>query len=284
MDFLRGQKTLGEQRPAVAKPKVKSGPKLKKLTLETDLVFVKRDDVIQAQPRLEKKLEKTLTYILCTVEKSSGLCKLDYVTTKEANIVTPLVKEHVKWFAKKFNKNPASFALRSDKGGEFRIAELKKLVPDTANVSSGVSVERKNRQLQANFFRILRNRQASSVIEAVRKSQLMCNETMNKNHNKTPNQLVESKDIDKIIKKYNSTRKSYVAGDKRLPFTVDTWVRILVKKPKASLDYKTYKNMTFSSELYKAKKIKKKNFQSKNFTMRGARAGIILTCQCDRLY
>ena len=48
MDFLREQKTLGEQRPAVAKPKVKSGPKLKKLTLETDLVFVKRDDVIKA--------------------------------------------------------------------------------------------------------------------------------------------------------------------------------------------------------------------------------------------
>ena len=55
MDFLRAQKTLGETRPAIPGPKVKSGPRLKKLTLETDLVFVKKADVVQAQPRLEKK-------------------------------------------------------------------------------------------------------------------------------------------------------------------------------------------------------------------------------------
>ena len=69
---------------------------------------------------------------------------------------------------------------------------------------------------------------------------------MNKNHNKTPNELVAGGKVEDTIKRYNATRKSYVAGDRRLPFPVDTWVRILVKKKKADLAYKTYKNVTYT--------------------------------------
>ena len=39
---------------------------------------------------------------------------------------------------------------------------------------------------------------------------------------------------------------------------MDTWVRILVKKPKGDLAYKVYKNMTFSEQVYQVKKVTKK--------------------------
>ena len=76
MAFLRAQKTLGETRAAVPQPKIRSGPKLKGLQLQTDLIFVRKNDVFDANPRFEKILEKTETYILCTTEVASGLCKL----------------------------------------------------------------------------------------------------------------------------------------------------------------------------------------------------------------
>ena len=41
MDWLRAQRSLGSTRPSLPKAKQMSGIKIKKLTLETDLIFVK---------------------------------------------------------------------------------------------------------------------------------------------------------------------------------------------------------------------------------------------------
>ena len=258
MTFLRSQKTLGETRAAVPQPKIRSGPKLKGLQLQTDLVFVRKNDVFDSNPRFEKILEKKETYILCTTEVASGLCKLSYVETKESKIVTPLVLSHIKWFAKRFKKKPSDFTLRLDKGSEFKMAKLKELVPDTKNVPTGTSVERKNRQIQQCFFRIIKNRQAQTVEEAVQKSEEMANRTMNKYHKKTPDEIVDDEKVEDTVKRYNQTRKAYKAGDHRKPFRLNTWVRILVKKPKASLEYKSYKNLAYSSQVYQIKGVTKR--------------------------
>ena len=263
MTFLRSQKTLGETRAAVPQPKIRSGPKLKGLQLQTDLVFVRKNDVFDSNPRFEKILEKKETYILCTTEVASGLCRLSYVETKESKVVTPLVLAHIKWFGKRFKKKPSDFTLRLDKGTEFKMAKLKELVPDTKNVPTGTSVERKNRQIQQCFFRIIKNRQAQTVEEAVRKSEEMANRTMNKYHKKTPDEIVDDEKVEDTVKRYNQTRRAYKAGDQRKPFRINTWVRILVKKQKASLDFKSYKNKTFSSEVYQIKGVTKKKIPLK---------------------
>ena len=136
-----------------------------------------------------------------------------------------------------------------DKGSEFSVAKLKELVPDTKNVSTGTSVEKKNQQLQHSFYRILKNRQAVNVKSAIKKSQVLCNQTVNKYHKKTPNEIADNKDTDmkKILKVYNKTRKSYIKGDNRKPFVAGDYVRIQIKDPKAgAVGFKSYKNKTFN--------------------------------------
>ena len=77
MEFLRSQRTLGETRAAVAAPKRKAGPKLGRPTFEFDLVFVRKNDLIDSGgQRFNKDHIKFETYILTTVEKCSGLCRL----------------------------------------------------------------------------------------------------------------------------------------------------------------------------------------------------------------
>ena len=91
MDFFKAQKTLGETRDALPEPKSKGGAKIKNYVLETDLVFIKKKDLVASNPRFEKKHDRDLVYCLTTVEKATGLCKLDLTTSKEANVVTPKV-------------------------------------------------------------------------------------------------------------------------------------------------------------------------------------------------
>lgn len=239
MKFLRAQKTLGSTRPSLPKVKVSSGEKLKKLTLGTDLVFVRKNDLVKALPSLENEVEKFETYILTTVEKNSGLVQLAYLQNKSET--ASALEKQIKWFAKQFGVKPSDFQLRSDKGSEYPMKRLKKLVPDYKFVSSEVSTERKNRQIQQSLFRILKNRMADSVEEAVRKSQNMANDTYNKVHKKTPNECLKLKNSE-IIKMYNSKRKTYKKGDTRLDFEVGQHVRIQAdKKVRSGIGYKSYK-------------------------------------------
>ena len=51
--FLQAQRTLVETKPIVAQAKVKAGKKLDKYSFETDLIFVKREDVLRSDPKFE---------------------------------------------------------------------------------------------------------------------------------------------------------------------------------------------------------------------------------------
>lgn len=106
MDWLRTQKTLGETRAALPVPKRKKGPKLGKPTFEVDLVFIRKDDLVDSNPRFDNQRIKKEQYICSCVEKTSGMCKLDYTSTKEQNVVTPLVKTQIAWLCKRLKLDP----------------------------------------------------------------------------------------------------------------------------------------------------------------------------------
>ena len=261
MSFLRAQKSLGQVRAAVAQPKVKSGPKVKGYVLECDLVFVKRNDVSKMNSRIGNSLEKELSYIAVTVEKTTGLCQATFIKPpkgfkseqdmklKGAKIVTPIIKKHIDYFAKVLKVPKSSFEMAMDAGGEFDRKALAKIVKSVKVVSMGASCEKKNQTIQRNMFRILKNRQADNISDAVEKSQNMCNNTFNKNQKQTPLESAE-KGIVANVKNYNQTRKTYVQGDKRNELKIGDHVRILIKKAKADIGYKSYKDQTYSAEVY----------------------------------
>jgi hypothetical protein len=121
-------------------------------------------------------------------------------------------------------------------------------------------VEKKNQQLQQSFYRLLKNRQAITVRDAVKKSEHLCNQTVSKFHKKTPNELAddEKTDMKAVLKKYNSTRKSYIKGDKRKAFVAGDHVRVLVKDQKAGIGFKSYKNESWTERVFVIKKVTKK--------------------------
>ena len=182
MEFLRSQKSLGQVRPAVAQPKQKSGEKLKGYVLETDLVFLKRQDVRKMNSRIADSMEKELSYICVTVEKTTGLTQCTFIKApkeykseediklKGSKIVTPIVKKHIKYFAKTLKQNEKSLIMRMDAGGEFDRKELAKVLKSVKVVPMGPSVENRNQTAQRNLFRILKNRQAETIEEAVEKA------------------------------------------------------------------------------------------------------------------
>ena len=250
MAFLKAQKTLGETRAATAKPKSTAGPKLKRHVLETDLFFITKNDLVNVNPRFERKHKPELVYALCTTDKLSGLTKLSLLLTKEANVCTPELKKHIQWFAKKFKLKTQDFDLHSDSGGEFSHEALKGVVGETKFVKTGVSVERKNQQVQEYFYRILKNRQAITVKNALQKAENLTNNCLNRIQKKTPLESCDEKTED-LVKAYNKKRSTYVQGDKRNEFQVGDPVRLLVKNPKKSIDYKSYKGKTWSNRVYK---------------------------------
>ena len=256
MEFFRRQRTLGETRPALPKPKVKGGEKLKKLTVETDLIFIRKNDLSASNPRFKKNEHiKFESYIVSTVEKTTGLSRLDYVTTKKASVVTPIVKRHIKEIAAALGVEPKHMTARMDKGGEFSVKELKKLVPDTYNVAMGSSVEARNRMAQQSFYRILKNRRSLTIKGALGQTQKLLNQSLNRIQGATPNESIAKKATQKdLLAQYNRTRATHIAGDTRKEFQVGDWVRIQIKKPKAGIDYKSYKNATFTKAVFQIQK------------------------------
>ena len=98
--FLKGQSVIVKGKPAEPVPKL-AGKKLKTYHIETDLIFVRRRDVIKANKHFVSDVslknetsegqEKDLTYVISTVERVTGLTRLDWVKTKQSQIVSPLV-------------------------------------------------------------------------------------------------------------------------------------------------------------------------------------------------
>ena len=259
MTFLRAQKPLGEVRNALPKPKQKSGKKLKTYVFEADLVFLKKNDLVAANPRFELKDIPELAYILTTTEKITGLSRFSYSTTKHANKISKIVIEHCEDMAKELKSKLSECELFTDAGTEFSQKLFTPLFQNSGQVPTGVHVENKNAQLQKTLFRVLRQRKAKTVKSAIEQSEKLLNNQFNRIHRKTPNELVERGDKKKDILEYNKKRVSYIQGDKRKQFEVGTYVRMLIKDVKPGIDYKSYKNKTFSRQVYIIEKVTKKS-------------------------
>ena len=251
MEFIRKQKTLGEITPALNKPRQTGGPRLKNLTFETDLIFLRKTDLDKANKKFIRETDiPGETYFLTCVEKVSGLSNYLHVDTKLSKVVSPLVISQCEKIAKQLGVKLKDCSMQSDKGGEFNLALFKTKFKNAKNVSMGPHVEFKNRHFQSNFFKILRMRKADTIEDAMQQAESIMNNTFNRIQKGTPNEIAERKDTDKALKTYNSTRKEYIAGDKRKPFEVSQHVRILVKEKKAGIAYKTYKNESYSQQVY----------------------------------
>jgi hypothetical protein len=261
MKWLQAQKSVGETRPAVAKAKRSAGEKMKTYTFETDLIFLKRKDVIQADDKFEmKKLDvlPELMYIVSTIEKVTGLSRLTKCYKKEPAIVTPIVEKHIKDMCILLKTDPKNCNLRSDKGLEFDHKRLAKLVGKTKHVPMGPHVEAVNRRAQTQLFRCLRQRKSKTIEHALSQSEKLLNQTYNRIHKKTANELVKTTNKKDNLKTFNDSRLDYIAGDKRKPFAVGDHVRILVKEKKAGIGYKSYHNKTWSEKVYLVKRATKK--------------------------
>ena len=259
MKFLMAQKTLGQNRPAVPKAKQSAGEKLKKYIFECDLVFLKRDDVTKADPKFHRMSDKklpNLSYMVTTCEKITGITRIGYSKSKDAKIVTPIIMKQIEDMCKQLKVKPKQCGLRSDAGGEMDHNVLKTLVGSTEHVILGPHIENKNRMIQSQFFRILRAKKAKTIESALKKSQVLINQTFNRIHKATPNEIVE-KGLDVNKKTYNTSRKEYVTTTKR-ELQVGDHCRIQVLKKKKGLDYKSYKDMTFTTKLYLVKNKTKK--------------------------
>ena len=260
MEFLRSQKNLQESKPSLAKPKIRQGIPLKKLQIQTDLIFVRKDDLEAHNPKFgnDETLKKE-TYIITSVEAASGLCRLDYLTSKTQT--NAALEKHIHWFAKKFGVSPSSLQVRSDKGSEYSMPRIKKLCPDYKFVSSATICERKNRQVQSNFYRILKNRQATSIVDALKKTESMCNDTVAKKHKRTPMEIVEDPETTNkhIIDRHNKTRATFKKGDNRGDFEIGDHVRVLApEKIRRGIGYKTYKGVAFEKSVHKIIKTTKR--------------------------
>ena len=256
MEFLRAQRTIGETRAALNKPKIQGGKKINRHTFETDLVFIKKDDLVASNPRFSKN-ELDIVYAVTTCEKSTGLCRIDYVEFKNQKLVTPIVIKHLKEMCKALGVDPKQCDLRSDKGTEFNKAALSKVVNDYTFVGMGASVENRNRLFQRNFYRILKNRQALTVPVAIKKAQNLINSSYNRIQKKSPDEAAEETKQNETdtLKTYNAKRKKHVSNTKLKELQVGDFVRVMVKNVKDSaIGYKTYKNKTYDENVYEITK------------------------------
>ena len=100
MKFIKSQDIFEQTKAAVPKAKSKGGKKVKTYTVETDLVFIRKNDLVNTNKRFEKSVKKEETYMVSTVEKSTGLSRLSYVKSKDSSVVTPIVIKHIRSIAK----------------------------------------------------------------------------------------------------------------------------------------------------------------------------------------
>ena len=153
MRFIKSQPVFEQTTAAVPKAKQTGGKRLKTYQIETDLIFIRKNDLVASNPRFEKTVKIEESYFVSTVEVSTGLTRLDHVTTKEAKVVTAIVKKHIRSICKALKVHPRTVSARMDSGGEFSIAKIKELVPDTKNVKVAASCEKRNQDAQRVFYR-----------------------------------------------------------------------------------------------------------------------------------
>ena len=128
MKFLRAQPAIVSVRSAKNKPKSGGGVPVKNYNFSCDLVFVRKDDLVAANPRFEDTVDKKETYIVSVIENVTGITRLGYTKTKDQHVVTPIVVRLIKSIAQQLGIDPKNYSGSSDAGGEFGIPALQKVV------------------------------------------------------------------------------------------------------------------------------------------------------------
>ena len=253
MDFLKAQEPVEQGRAALPERK-KAGVKLKNYTIETDLIFIRRPDLEAANPRFKKSypFEKAETYIVSVCEKITGVCRISHVTTKDPKVVGPVVIKHVKDICRQLGVKPKTVDLASDSGGEFRPQYLSKFVKSYTAVKLGSSIEKKNQDIQRTMFQLFRTRRALNIKDALEQTQSIVNNNYNRIQKKTPNEAAVDEEKESKVK-YNAKRQQASTLDKRV-INVGDYVRVLIKKKKETVGFKSYKGKTWSKEVYTVKK------------------------------
>ena len=262
MDWLRGQRVNEEGRAAPSGyKKGKGGKPISNYVFEFDLVFVRRPDLENVQKRFKKLDQDVLpkeSYIISVVEKSTGLTSLGYTKTKLAKVVTPKVIKQIKNMCKILKVDPKKVTTASDSGGEFHVPSILKIVKSHKIEKLAPSIEQKNRSIQKQMFNVLRARKTFDLQDAIKKAQVLVNNSYNANNKKTPLESAEMAEST-TVGNYNKARKKGLPGRK---LKTGDWVRLLVKDKKAGVGFKSYKNQTFSKEVFQitaeTKKIPKK--------------------------
>ena len=199
MDFLRGQSVVQKGKGAVPVQKL-SGKPLKNYHVEFDLIFVKKTDVVKANPYfkddevLDGLGNNKLTYILSVVEKVTGLTRLGFVTRKEAKTVSPMVIKLINEIAGSLKVTSKQIDASSDKGDEFSHKLISPHVKSYEFVPTGASVEKKNGDIQRALFQLLRARRGKSFRGLVKRTEEITNNNLSRITKKTPNEAVESAD------------------------------------------------------------------------------------------
>ena len=260
MNFIKAQPAIEMGKNALPARK-KAGKKLKNVTIETDLIFIRRPDLEKINKKFKKSSIPRESYIVCTVEKLTGLTRTNYVKTKLPSVVGPIVKKHVLSICKQLGVDSKTVDLHSDAGGEFRPAYLSQFVKKYEVVKVGSSIEKKNQDVQRTFYQLFRARRAGNIVDALRQTEAIVNNNVNRIQKKTPNESAssvnEEKKEDEIRSNYNAKRQKADTSDKR-NIEVGDYVRLLIKKPKGDGFYKSYKGLTWSGEVYQVKKKTKK--------------------------
>ena len=128
MDFLKAQRPVEMGRAALPQKK-QAGKKIKNITLETDLIFIRKPDLEKINKKFKKDKKVPFeSYICCTVDKMTGLTRINYCKTKLPSVVGPLVKKQVESICKQLGVDSKTVDLQSDAGGEFRPNYLKTFV------------------------------------------------------------------------------------------------------------------------------------------------------------
>ena len=157
LKFIQSQQVNEQGRAALPLQKTGGAP-IRKYTFEFDLVFVRRNDLENAQYRFKKSEIKNETYIVTVCEKATGLIATDYTTSKLASDVTPKVIKAIKKLGRKLGiKNLKTTAAQSDKGGEFDIKKILTVVGSHKYEKLAPAIEQKNRMIQKQLYGLLRS-------------------------------------------------------------------------------------------------------------------------------
>ena len=257
--FLKKQSVVVKGKGAEPVPKM-GGKKLKSYHIETDLIFVRRRDVVKANKLFvsDESLknetaegeEKDLTYIVSTIEKVTGLTRIDWVKSKLAEKVTPIVIRQMKSIAKALKTPLKQIDLSSDKGGEFSQQKLEKVVKSYTRVATGPSIEKRNSDVQRVLFQMLRARRGKTIPDLIKLTESITNNNFNRITKKTANQAVSEEKKTEDIQNYNKKRQAVGKDMKKLEVGEYVRIRLLKTQKQKGLAYKSYKNMLWSEAVH----------------------------------